>query len=80
MSGALGGFGEFNMELLWRNRFCQGVKRGGEYVCGGEADENAVNKVVELLGEAVGRILKWRVWEAWWVVEAMDLSRMAMRL
>ena len=30
------------------------------------------SKAVELLGEAVGRILKWRVWEAWWIDEAMD--------
>ena len=63
---------EFDMELLRRNKFCRGIKRGREYVCGGEADEGTKSNAIELLAEAVRRILKWRVWETWWVDEAMD--------
>ncbi|GAB6944900.1 hypothetical protein [Vulcanisaeta sp. JCM 14467] len=65
MPSALDEFGGFDMGLLWRNKFCTGVKRGSEYRCGGEADENAVNKAVELLIEAVNRIQRWRVWDPW---------------
>ena len=72
MSGALGGLDKFNVELLRRNRFCMGVKRGGEYVCGGDAGKDAKRKAVELLTEAVRRILRWRVWETWWIEETMD--------
>ncbi|ADN51766.1 hypothetical protein [Vulcanisaeta distributa] len=53
MSGAPGQFTGFNAELLRRNRFCMGVKRGREYVCSGEAGEDAVNKAVDFLVEAI---------------------------
>ena len=72
MSSALGGLGELNADSLRRNRFCQGIKRGGEYVCGSEANEDARGKAVDLLVEAVRRILRWRVWETWWIEETMD--------
>ena len=72
MSSALGGLSEFDTELLRRNRFCIGVKRGNEYVCGGEASEEERGKAVDLLVEAVGRILKWRVWRTWWIEEITD--------
>ena len=54
MSGALDVTMEFDTELLRRNRFCIGVKRGNEYRCGSEANEDAKSKAVELLAEAVG--------------------------
>ncbi len=60
------------MGLLWRNRFCIGVKRDNEYRCGGDAGEDAKSKAVELLVEAVERMRRWRVWETWWVDEVMD--------
>ena len=72
MSGALGGPGEFNAELLRRIKFCIGVKRGSGYRCGGEAGEDAKSKAVELLVETINRILRWRIWDSWWVVEWMD--------
>ena len=72
MSSALGELGEFSVDLLKSNHFCTGVKRGKEYVCGGEADENAKGKAVELLDEAIRRMLHWRVWDEWWIEEAMD--------
>ncbi|BDR93056.1 hypothetical protein [Vulcanisaeta souniana] len=72
MSGAPGQFTGFNAELLRRNRFCMGVKRGREYVCSGEAGEDAVNKAVDFLVEAINRIQHWRVWETWWIEETMD--------
>ena len=50
------------MDSLKSNHFCIGVKRGGEYVCGGDADEDAKGKAVELLVEAVRRVQRWRVW------------------
>ena len=56
MSGVLDELSELNVELLRRNRFCMGKKRGKKYVCNGNADENAVNKAVELLVEAVRRV------------------------
>ena len=34
---------EFNTELLRRNYFCRGIKRGKKYVCGGDADESMKN-------------------------------------
>ena len=60
------------MELLRRNRFCMGVKRGNEYRCGGEADEVAKSKAVNLIVEAIRRMRRWRVWETWWIEEWMD--------
>ncbi|WP_460173676.1 hypothetical protein, partial [Vulcanisaeta sp. JCM 14467] len=72
MSSALDELSEPNMELLRRNKFCMGIKRGREHQCGSDADENAINKAVELLAEAVRRILRWRVWDSWWVEEIMD--------
>ena len=72
MSSALDELGELNADSLRRNRFCMGVKRDGEYVCGGEADENVKGKAVELLSEAIRRMQRWRVWETWWVDEIMD--------
>ncbi|WP_252900623.1 hypothetical protein, partial [Vulcanisaeta sp. JCM 14467] len=51
---------EFCTELLRRNHFCMGVKRGKKYVCGGEANEGAVSETVELLSEAIERIRRWR--------------------
>ncbi|WP_054850339.1 hypothetical protein [Vulcanisaeta sp. JCM 14467] len=77
MSSALGEFGELNVDSLRRNRFCMGVKRGNEYQCGDEANKNTIDKAVELLGEAVRRILRWRVWDSWWVVKWMDERLMA---
>ncbi|WP_054850262.1 hypothetical protein [Vulcanisaeta sp. JCM 14467] len=58
--------------LLRRNKFCMGVKRGGEYVCGGDAGEGAKDKAVGLLSEAIERIRRWRVWDDWWIIEWMD--------
>ena len=59
-------------EALRRNKFCIGVKRGNGYRCGGETNEDAKSKAVELLNEAVRRIWRWRVWDSWWVEETMD--------
>ncbi|GAB6945178.1 hypothetical protein [Vulcanisaeta sp. JCM 14467] len=66
MSSALGEFGELNVDSLRRNRFCRGIGggRGKGYRCGGEAGEEEKVK-------AVGRIQRWRVWEAWWIEEWM---------
>ena len=72
MYSALGEPSELDIGLLRRNRFCMGVKRGKKYVCGGEADENAVNKAIELLSEAINRIQRWCVWDSWWVEEWMN--------
>lgn len=72
MLNALDSSMEFNTELLRRNYFCIGVKRGKRYVCGGDADEDSVNNAVELLDEAVRRILKWHVWDTWWIEEWTD--------
>ena len=72
MSGAPDGLGRFNIELLMRNKFYIGVKRGKEYVCGDNANEDAKSKAVELLSEAIKRILRWRVWETQWIEETMD--------
>ena len=72
MSGALGGLGEFSVDLLKSNHFCTGVKRGREYRCGGEADENAINNAIDLLVEVINRTQRWRVWDVWWVDELMD--------
>ncbi|GAB6944980.1 hypothetical protein JCM14467A_17620 [Vulcanisaeta sp. JCM 14467] len=63
---------EFSVDSLRRNRFCIGVKRGGEYVCGGDASEEKRDKTVGLLAEAINRMLRWHVWETWWVEEVMD--------
>ena len=71
MYGALDGLG-FNADSLRRNHFCIGVKRGNEYQCGGDANEDAKSKAVELLIEAVIRILRWKVWDVWWVKEIMN--------
>ena len=71
MYGALDGLG-FNADSLRRNHFCIGVKRGNEYQCGGDANENAINNTVDLLIETVNRIQRWRVWGSWWVEEVMD--------
>ncbi|GAB6945280.1 hypothetical protein [Vulcanisaeta sp. JCM 14467] len=76
MSGALDGL-RFNADSLRRNRFCIGVKRGREYRCGGEADENAINNAIDLLIEAIKRLIHWRVWDSWWIEEAMDEWLMA---
>ena len=62
MYGALDGL-EFNAYSLRRNHFCMGIKRGKKYVCGDNADEDSVNRAVELLIEAVRRILRWKVWD-----------------
>ena len=67
MSSALGEAMGFDMELLRRNRFCQGIKRGREYQCGDEANEDAKGKAIELLSEAINRMLRWRVWDPWWI-------------
>ena len=72
MPNALSELSEFDTELLRRNKFCMGVKRGREYRCGGDAGESAISKAAELLIEAINQILRWRVWEAWWVEEWMD--------
>ena len=64
-------------EALRRNRFCQGVKCGKEYRCGGDAGEDVKSKAVELLVEAVRRMQRWRVWDPWWVEEVMDEWLMA---
>ena len=78
MSSALGEPREFNVELLKSNHFCVGVKRGRKYRCGSDANElEVMDKAVELLSEAIERMQRWRVWEAWWVVEAMDEWLMA---
>ena len=70
MSGALGGL----TDSLRRNYFCIGIggDRGKRYVCSGEADENAIDKAVDLLVEAVRRMLRWRAWETQWIDEIMD--------
>ena len=63
---------EFGVDLLRRNRFCIGKKRGRRYVCGGEAGEGAKSRAVDLLTEAIERMRRWRVWETWWIKEIMD--------
>ena len=72
MYSALGEPREFDIELLMRNHFCIGLKRGKKYICGGDANEIAKSKAVELLVETINRIQRWRVWETWWIDEAMD--------
>ena len=72
MSSALGGPDGLSVDSLKSNHFCTGVKRGREYVCGGDADENAISKAVDLLIEAIRRITYWRVWETWWIEEWVD--------
>ena len=67
MSSALDVLSKLNMDSLRRNKFCIGVKRGREYRCGGDANENAINNAVDLLVEAVNRMLRWRVWDSWWI-------------
>ena len=58
MSGALDQLENFNTELLRNNRFCMGRKRGKRYVCGGNVDDpEKVNNAVDLLDEAVRRLL-----------------------
>ena len=59
------------IDSLRRNRFCMGIGgRGKGYRCGSDAGEDAKSKAVDLLIEAVNRILKWHVWETWWIEEA----------
>ena len=72
MPSALDELNEFNMELLGRNRFCMGKRRGRRYVCHGDANEGAKSKAVSLLIEAVRRMRRWRVWDVWWIEGIMD--------
>ena len=72
MPSAPGGLGEFNAGSIRRNHFCMGVKRGKKYVCGGDANEDAINNAVDLLIEAVNRIQRWRVWDSWWIKEIIS--------
>ena len=44
---------EFDTDLLRRNHFCMGRKKGKKYVYGGYADEDMKSKAIELLDEAV---------------------------
>ena len=63
----------FNTDLLRRNYFCKGKKKGNEYVCDGEADNSGVvDNAVDLLAETLRRLLRWRVWNMWWIEEWMD--------
>ncbi len=62
-----------NSELLKRNRFCHGVKRGKKYVCGDEVnDQSAINNTVDLLIEAISRTLRWQAWDTWWIDRYKD--------
>lgn len=55
-------------EVIKRNKFCSGVRVGHKYACGGEVnDVELLNESVNLLTEAVNRILKWQVWDTWWI-------------
>ena len=50
----------FNTDLLRRNYFCKGKKKGNEYVCDGEADNSGVvDNAVDLLAETLRRLLRW---------------------
>ena len=55
-------------ELIIRNRFCRGVKRGKRYVCSDKVSSlTIINKAVKLLIETANRILRWQVWDIWWI-------------
>ena len=54
--------------VIRKNRFCYGVKVNKRYVCSGEVDDpKLLDETINLLVEAVNRILKWRVWDQWWI-------------
>ena len=55
-------------EVIRKNRFCYGVKINKRYACSDEVvDLKLLNETANLLIEAVNRILKWRVWDQWWI-------------
>ncbi|WP_252901308.1 hypothetical protein [Vulcanisaeta sp. JCM 14467] len=60
---------EINKELLMMNHFCKGIKHGYKYECGNEADEEVKNVAIELLTEAIKRMLRWQIWNDWWINE-----------
>ncbi len=68
MSGVLGQLTEFSTGLLRANHFCMGKRRGKRYVCGDDvSNPKVIDNAIELLIEAINRMLKWRVWDTWWI-------------
>ncbi|WP_054853177.1 hypothetical protein [Vulcanisaeta distributa] len=64
---------------------CSGVRRGGRrLVCGGPVTDPVVRaEVIDLLNEAMKRLIRWRVWDAQWIdemhVKNMERAKEALR-
>ena len=55
---------EFNKGVFIRNRFCYGKKR----VCNDFVNNpEVINRVIKLMITTLNRILRWEVWDLWWL-------------
>lgn len=60
--------GKVSEEFIRRNRFCRGKRSGKKYRCGNNIDDSrSINEITELIIETINRMLKWRIWDDWWI-------------
>ncbi|BDR93269.1 hypothetical protein Vsou_23620 [Vulcanisaeta souniana JCM 11219] len=60
---------ELNEEFTRKNKFCRGKRSGKKYRCSNKIDDpRSINETTKLIIEMINRMLKWRIWDDWWII------------